>query len=128
MITSQPIYRIEANVHLFELLQNYLTDSRQQIKLQGVLSSWADIQKGLPQGSILGSLLFNFFINDIFYFIEHGTLYNYADDTLSYADNNFENLLCTLKRESAVLIDWFRFNCMQANSDKFQAIVSKNIL
>ena len=63
-----------------KLLQNYFTGRKQQIKLQGVLSSWADIQKGVSQGSIIGPLLFNIFINDIFYFIEHGTLYNYADD------------------------------------------------
>jgi hypothetical protein len=57
-----------------ELLRNYLTGRKQQIKLQGDLSSWADIQKGVPQGSILGPLFFKFFINDIFYFIEYGTL------------------------------------------------------
>jgi hypothetical protein len=68
-----------------ELLRNYLTGRKQQIKLQGDLSSWADIQKEVPQGSILGPLLFKIVINDIFYFIEYGTLYNYADDnTLSY--------------------------------------------
>jgi hypothetical protein len=49
-----------------ELLRNYLTGRKQQIKLQGVLSSWANIQKGELQGSILGLLLFKFFINDIF--------------------------------------------------------------
>jgi hypothetical protein len=54
-----------------ELLKNYLTGRKQQTK---------QIQKG----SILDPLLFKIFINEIFYFIEYGTLYNYADDnTLS---------------------------------------------
>ena len=74
-----------------ELLRNYLTGRKQQIKLQGDLSSWADIQKVAPQGSILGPF---FSINDIFYFIEYGTLYNYADDnTLSYVNDNYEKLI-----------------------------------
>ena len=110
-----------------ELLRNYLTGRKQQIKLQGDLSSWADIQKGVPQSSILGPLLFKIFINDIFYFIEYGTLYNYADDnTLSYVNDNYEKLIDILEKESSVLIDWFKFNCMQANPDKFQAIAVGN--
>jgi hypothetical protein len=46
-----------------KLLQNYLTGRKQQIKLQGVLSSWANIQKEELQGSILGLLLFKFQLN-----------------------------------------------------------------
>jgi hypothetical protein len=70
---------------MHKIIKHVKTGRKQQIKLQGDLSSWADIQKGVPQGSILGALLFKIFINDIFYFIEYGTLYNYADDnTLSY--------------------------------------------
>ena len=92
-----------------KLLGNYLTDRSQQVKLKGVVSSWAGIRKGVPQGSILGPLLFNAFINDIFYFIKEGTLYNYADDnTLSFCHENFDKLVSVLQEECNVLIDWFR--------------------
>jgi hypothetical protein len=47
------------------LLKSYLSNRKQQIKVNSVLSDWADIQKGVPQGSILEPLLFNVFINDI---------------------------------------------------------------
>ena len=103
-----------------ELLRNHLTGRKQQIKLQVDLSSWADIQKVVPLGSILGPLLLNIFINDIFYFIEYGTLYNNGDDnTWSYLNDNYEKLIDILEKESSVLIDWFKFNYVHANPDKF---------
>ena len=62
------------------LLESYISNRKQQIKISSILSSWADIQKGVSQGSILKALLFNVFINDIFfYFVKKGTLYNLAE-------------------------------------------------
>ena len=79
------------------LLKSYLSDRKQRIKLNNIVSSWSEIKKGVPQGSILGPLLFNVFINDIFYFIEHGTLYNYADDnTISFSSPDFNRLIQVL--------------------------------
>jgi hypothetical protein len=61
------------------LLESYISNRKQQIKINSILSSWADIQNGVSQGSILIALLFNVFINDIFflfckkgYFIQFG--------------------------------------------------------
>ena len=86
-----------------KLLNSYLSGRKQQVKLNNIVSSWSEIKKGVPQGSILGPLLFNVFINDIFYFIEHGTLYNYADDnTISFCCPDFDRLIQVLQSESQI--------------------------
>ena len=111
------------NATKFLLHVSYLSNRKQQIKIGNIVSTWANIQKGVPQDSILGPLLFNVFINDIFYFIKHCDLYNYADDnTLSFHSPNFDEVVNVLQQESNILINWFHFNCMQANPEKFQAI------
>ena len=53
--------------HSVSLLKSYLTNRKQQIQISSILRGWTDIQKGVPQGSILEPLLFNVFINDIFF-------------------------------------------------------------
>ena len=105
------------------LMASYLSNRTQRVKIGKVVSSWAKIIKGVPQGSILGPLIFNIFINDIFYFITHSKIYNYADDnTVSYWHREVNILKKTLEKDGLTLIDWFDSNQMQANPDKFQAV------
>ena len=108
-----------------DLLDSYLSNRQQRVKLGPATSSWESLFKGVPQGSILGPLIFNIFINDIFYVIfyviKHGTLYNYADDnTLSFIHKNLNILKEVLQGESILLINWFTENLMKENPDKFQ--------
>ena len=90
-------------------------------------STWQNIYKGVPQGSILGPVLFNVFLNDIFNFVKENKLYKYADDnTLSHSGPDLNGLVKSLEKESAILIDWFANNKMKANPDEFQAIAIGN--
>ena len=97
--------------------------NKQCIKVENVCSNFKYMYKGVPQGSILRPVLFKIFINDIFYAVNNSTIYNYADDnTLSYADYDIKNVIQNLESDSLKMLDWFDYNLMKANPEKFQAL------
>ena len=109
------------------LVYDYLTERTQRTKVDGEYSSKRILKYGVPQGSILGPLLFNLFINDIFYFIDESKLANYADDTSAYvAKYGIFPVLHALKSETSIVLKWFKTNEMKSNSDKCHMIVAEN--
>ena len=61
------------------LFLSYLKDLKQSVKIKGIRSLFQLIKSGVPQGSILGPILFNIFMNDLFYILQND-LHNFADD------------------------------------------------
>ena len=82
------------------LINSYLANRWQRIKINS-FSSWTELLSGVPQGSVLGTILFNIYINDLFYFIESSDVCNYADDTTLYACNLHLDLLMSKLENSA---------------------------
>ena len=102
---------------------SYLTGRKHRVKIGDSYSIWLEIVLGLAQGSILGPLFFNIFINDIFYFIITTMICNFADDNSIYSSgSSLDDVVTKLKFDTGNIINWFRLNSMAANPDKFQVM------
>ena len=76
------------------LIRSYLKNRWQRTKINTSFSTWFELIVGVPQGSVLGPLLFNIYINDLFWNNEEADVCNFADDTTLYAcDMNLETVL-----------------------------------
>ena len=109
------------------LIKDYLSNRFQCTKANGCRSSWKCIELGVPQGSILGPLLFNIFINDMILFIKACDLCNFADDNSAYKCSLSLNIIrLALELDLSILLDWFDVNYLVANPAKFQLIILGN--
>ena len=107
-----------------QLIFSYLKNQQQCVRIKNIYSNFDNIITGVPQGSIVGPLLFDFSISDLFFFTESSSIYNFADDnTLSAWANTVSDLTNKLESDSTIAIEWFKMNKMIVNPNKFQAIV-----
>ena len=108
---------------LLKFVTDYLRDRQQQVLISGKFSSMRNAQSGVPQGSILGPLLFIMFIDDISEGISPGTqLSLYADDTKIWRQIVTESDVLRLQKDIEYLHDWSLSNKMRFHPDKCKVL------
>ena len=106
---------------------DYLKNRWQRVKIGTSFSSWYELLVGVPQGSVLGPLLFNIYLNDLFFMNDSTEVCNFADDTSLYScDKNLSTVLKNLEKYANIAINWFESNFMKINPDKFHLLVGGN--
>ena len=107
-------------------INSYLTDRYQSVKMGDVSSEWKLIKNGVPQGSILGPLLFTILTSDMRKCFKFGNYHEYADDTSEYKNCTVENIndsIQGINKDLESVGEYCKNNILKLNEDKCEFIV-----
>ena len=115
------------NENSIKLLKDYLNNRYQYVKIDSILSNSCEISLGVPQGSVLGPLLFLLFINDMPFFLKMFLTVLFADDTtLGLSSVDYNELIKNFIEYIEKLIIWCHFNKIDINWKKSQIMFITN--
>ena len=108
------------NMKALNFIYDYLGNRQQRTKVDNAFSSWQNILYEVPQESILGSLLFNIDLCDLFFIMNHQAIDNYTDNNIrpTFPEKRF------LEESSRVIFKWLSENQFQANASKYHVLLS----
>ena len=123
LITKLYEYGVSSSV--LNIISSYLKHRTQRSKISDCFSTRSSIEYGVPQGSVLGPLLFNINMIDLFYECEESDIANYADDTTPYSSGaDIPAVISELQDVSAKVFNWFCNNHMKVSPGKCHLLLS----
>ena len=122
LIAKLNAYGLERNA--LKLVYDYHSNRSQKTEVGSSFSTYLDIVYGVPQGSILGPLLFNIDLCDLFFENYSSDFANFADDATPYeCGHSFNEAINNLETTTEKIFEWFSFNNLKANTSKCHLFV-----
>ena len=107
--------------------KSYLSDQKQFVSINGYNSDLMSVNCGVPQGSVLGPLLFLIYINDLHKAIRYCKVHHFADDTnLFHTNKSVKNLNKLVNHDMKQLNNWLSANKISLNVEKTEVVVFKS--
>ena len=108
-----------------KLISSFLSNRKYRTKTNSSFSEWKHLLVVVPQRPVLGPLLFDIYICDLFLFISESNVANYTNDTTLYAcEKNLYDVQRKLESESLILFEWFYDNYFKACSGKSHVMLT----
>ena len=115
------------NLAALKLVQSYLPKRGQRTKINQSYTSWEEILSRVPQGSILGPILFDIFLSGLFLVVKDVSFTIYADhNTIYQSGRNIDDIINDLQLSAEKRFRWFSDNPMKGNTGKCHLIMSTN--
>lgn len=119
----EKLHRMGIRGTVLKLIKSYLLGRKQRVKYKGTLSQEEEVTCGVPQGTVLGPLLWIIFIDDLLRIESTSRMICFADDTsITYVGNTWEEVLNLIKSDMPKILNWFTENGLSVNFEKTEAM------
>ena len=121
-VTLQKVYNLGITGKIHRWIKSFLTGREQAVTVNGVKSQNQDVKSGVPQGSVIGPILFLILLGDIDEEVSHASASSFADDTRILGAITGPEDVNAMQSDLDIIYQWSVLNNAQFNPDKFECL------